>query len=166
MLIAVGVLAVYSEESCIHRCIRRQHRDASWIMGVRDRFRTFGVSVPASPGRNPSGGDGRGMTGWDPIILFVLACLAVIVVGPTDYVSLAGFGIMGAIVVVLLGGRTDLVVPTFALAGAAAVLLGVRTIGMLAGIWDRNTDPAPSDHRPLPNQQDADDTTMEDHIWR
>ena len=115
---------------------------------------------------DPYGGDGQGMTGWDPIVLFVLACIAVIVAGPTEYVSLAGFGIMGAIVGVLLAGRTDVLLPTFALAGAGAVLLGVRTIGMLAGIWDQADNPAPVEHRPPPAQQGADDTDVEYHIWR
>lgn len=102
---------------------------------------------------------------WNPVILFVLACIAVIVAGPTEYVSLAGFGIMGAIAVVLLAGRTDILLPTFTLAGAGAILLGFRTIGMLVSSWKRTTDPAPGDHQLPPAQQGVDDTLME-RIWR
>lgn len=106
------------------------------------------------------------MTGWDPIVLFILACIAVIVAGPTDYVSLGGFGIMGAIIGVLLAGRTDVLLPTFTLAGAGAVLFGVRTIGMLAGVWDQDDDPGPVEHRTPLNQQGTDDTAGEEYIWR
>lgn len=73
------------------------------------------------------------MPSWDPVILFVLICIGVIVLGPSEYVPLAGFGIMGAIATVLVGGRCDLVFPVFTLAFAGAVLLGVRTVLMLVG---------------------------------
>ena len=124
------------------------------------------MNITDSSGFETGGGDRQVMIDWNPVILFILACIAVIVAGPTKYVSLAGFGIMGAIVGVLLAGRPDVMLPTFTLAGAGAVLLGVRTIGMLASSWKRNTDPAPVDHHRPPAQQGADGPTREEQHWR
>ena len=124
------------------------------------------MTITDASGFDTGGGDRQVMMDWNPVILFVLACIAVIVAGPTEHVSLAGFGIMGAIVSVLLAGRTDILLPTFTLAGAGAILLGFRTIGMFASNWNRNTDPAPVDHRPPPNQQGADGPIREEQNWR
>lgn len=96
------------------------------------------------------------MSGWDPLVLFVLACNAVIVIGPREYVPLAGFGLIGAIVAVPLTGRLDIAIPIFAMSGAGAIVLCFRTMGMLVDNWLHPPTTEQVRIRPPPDDADRD----------
>lgn len=108
-----------------------------------------------------SGGD-RCMAGGVPVLVIILVCIAVIVLGPTEYVSLAGFTIVGAMAAVMLSGGGPVMLPMFALAGVGAALLLIRTLGKVAGAWDQEDEPPQHAIR----TGTVDDTGQDQQIWR